>query len=559
MLQKLRIKGFFKGVLLSVVLTGVNVSYADVSCRSVLQGSLSEELVLPRNLKIDNESAQIILGGEYKEALEVTSRLFQSLENPILLSQIASSFRSHIFVSSPTNFKGIVGRVSGAIRGEGFITPFADFKVAAPDFIKNLELSEQELIDVWNIYSAIRKNIDEGFIANRNQRYLLALFLSQSESKVEFGASSFKTKISYTITEALDKVMEGVTPLLRTPFQRSMLNRLIHDEGSVRELQSLLNSSVHGEMGSSNGILSKVGKASYKLKADENSRLVVTVVLNNLLQNFLDRSRTITESMEGNIHGDRDDILNNFEEYLLDVLADKSLAANTVSIMDKLLFNTPLPIELSALNGSVTSGALRYWLPAKSEAAAIKGNNRNVEAESRLAELRSAQNTSFTIRSYEAALPVNSNTQRRNPKKRKNGRRASRNEEAVVQETKDEVLLFEEDLVPVAGVEYQFHFLRSERLGVQEITFAQEVIDEMKRHNISWRTFLAPINYGFTTSSGQNGIKTLNSNDNGLRPDLYEVRPGGSDYRMFMLKDGNSWTVIKMIHHSHVRREVRKL
>lgn len=509
--------------------------------------------MLPRDLKIDSTSARIILESEHREALEVTSRLFRSLEDPVLLNQIANSFRGHIFVEAPSQLKGVLGRVSGAFKGEGFVTPFIDFKEAAPAFIKKLELSEEELINIWNVYTAIRKNIDEGFIENRNQRYLLALFLSKSEGKLPFATSAQKSRMEYSVLEFAAKIVGSIDRVLAAPAQRTILDKLIHDEGYVVELQEIVKAS-EGQ-GVRSGIVSKIGKASYRLKADFKSELIASLVLNNLLTETASRLGLFEEAGL-TIRGERDAFLHALEEHLLEALTDKSIAAETMSMMDKLIFNTPLPMDGAMLSRRVSAGALKYWLPAKVDASTVKSQEREVETASLLVE-QNVFSSATTVRSYEMIRPDSTGLQVRNPNKRRQRGRDRR--ETVEERESEEIISFAEDLVPVAGVEYEFHFLRSMSLGTQKIIFSEEVVVEMKRQNALWRTFLAPINYGFTSSSGQSGIKTLNSNDNRLRNDLYEVRPGNHDYRMFMIRDGNQWTVVKMIHHNNVRREIPKI
>ena len=52
---------------------------------------------------------------------------------------------------------------------------------------------------------------------------------------------------------------------------------------------------------------------------------------------------------------------------------------------------------------------------------------------------------------------------------------------------------------------------------------------------------------------------TGGSNNNAVREGLYEVRPGKHKLRMLMLKEGNGWTVIKLLHHDEVQRTIENI
>lgn len=552
MLSVYKFKSLLRAALVFSMLSCVQTSYASISCSSLLQQDTAQQIVLPRDLRVDADSARIILGGEHKEALEVTSRLFESLQDPVLLNQIAHSFREHTYNENPAVQRGLLGRAARALVGKSTEKSFSSFKDEAPAFLKRLDLSEEDWIKLWNIDTAIAKNLDSGFMQNRNQRYLLSLFLSKTITESSFSNSTRRGFVEYAVEDFANEVTVSTPVIVNTARLRSIVNELIHDRGFVdtlgEEMQALRDEGL-------NSLVSKFGRASYTLRTDKKAEMLVAIVLNGLFRHPAENRNTAGRGLKIIFTGERRVYLEELESFLLKNLSDTTLAEPVVELMDRFLFKVPLPADAVTLSKNIIDGASSYWLLGKAEASRIKGDET-------LAAVAHEQ-SQISVREYVPIFlsrPVEI-SQRRNPNKR-DRRRSSEGDDGRVdvdQPVIEQNLVFEEGLVPEAGVEYEFNFVRNPGFGVQKITFAEEVVKEMETQRINWKTFLTPINNGFTAVAGQNGVKRMGAQNRSIRDNLYEVRPGRHAFRMLMLKDGNNWSVVRLIHHDQVQRIIENI
>ncbi len=543
-------------VVVFTVLTAVNTAFANLSCMTLLSITDSlqneSEITLPRSLRIDSDAASTILVGHFKEHLEVTSRLFRSLENPVLLNQIAHSFRTHKYVDSPGSTPSLIGRIKQFFSKDQDL-PFESFIDRAPVFFTELNLNENDLIKVWNIYNAIRKNIDDGFIENRNQRYLLAVFILKSNRNFDFGRNVSKSSIEMTGLEASELSDNMAERAILNPRMLRTLNSIIKDSLFLFALENYLSirMSNHDNM----KFIKRMHSSAFRFKNTSESKWIASFIFVKYLGIQLNL-RSKLASLSVNLDQERQFFLNKFEEDLLESLDDKSLAEDMLAVLDNLIYGTPMPLGFSQTEQMIVDGARNFWMPIKNEISAQRTAEQDLLRQQNFESSRIQRE----VRDYTPQRVENLNNVR-NPNKRERRRNRGRQQrnETETQDSQFEALYFDKDLSPSADEFYEITFLRNQNLGRQRVRFSEEVITEMERRDLLWQTFLVPINNGFTASNGQNGIKKVGVRNNSVSNNVYEVRPGKSQFRMIMVNVGDEWTVIKIVHHDDVHRTIIRI
>lgn len=529
-------------VFISFIFLSFDSVYA-VRCVQILDSSsASTSLLLPRELRVSEENLTRIMRSSDAPYLLAVSKVFKRLESPLVVDQVVYAFRSHIFNEEP--FKRRFFR--RGVRQD-------DFRLQVEGLTGKTDFSESDLVAIWNIESALKHNLDRGAMT-QDERLTLAVLLNFSFEKISFQKNAVLTRAEALNEVSSDHLVRAAESIIKTPRATMIFQRLINDDLFKNQILNLAErASLDAEIAP--GLLKILrrlsSKSSLKLNRSKKSFTVVLLATAALISKFeaeLASSGGQKFYTAYAVQG-RDRFLANLESVLFSSIDDKWVASKVLDYIDYFFLDMTLPMTRASMNSLVVDGAKRLLLNAKARASEMKAQ----ETE-RLMEQERSSHTPLSFKVVDFTPSVDMELNRVNPKKRKNQNRTSQEsaETHLEQvEVEDSFQVLPDDLVPIAGRFYTFSFLRGVDLGEQRVVFSQDVIDNLNRHSeVQWSTFLKPLNYGFTSRNGQNGVKKMGVNLN--LDNVYEIKPGVSSYRIIMRRDGADWLAIAFLHKDKV-------